>query len=175
MMLCTRGFSVCCDTASRDSSSGRPARTRVASWRVKSERSAGATRRTKLNDRWRFASFCATSLTVTGRSCRSLSSWRMWRGVSPSRTPLRSLPALSSAMYSKAPMARRQCSIFPGDPQHFLDGRLAAEDSGAPVVADGRGREAGMALELLLAHSVVDHRAHAVVHHDQLVDPRAAA
>jgi len=43
-MLCTRGFSVCCDTARSASFERRPARTRVASCRVKSARSAGEMR-----------------------------------------------------------------------------------------------------------------------------------
>src|SRR6185437_9275892 len=65
--------------------------------------------------------------------------------------------------------------VFPGDPQYFLDGGLAAQDSGAPVVADRRRRQSGVALELLLARSIVDHRAHGVIHDDELIDTRAAA
>src|SRR5690242_10527578 len=169
-MLCTRGFSVCCETASSDSSSGSAARTSVASWRVKSARSVGETRRIRLKERWALASLWATSATVTGSSCCSRSSWRMWRGVSPSRMPLRSLPAASRAVYSNAPK-----SILARDPQDFLEGRIAAQHAGAAVVADGGRAEARMALDLVLRLAVVDHVAHRIVDHDELVDAGAAA
>src|SRR5215471_15094185 len=182
-MLCTRGFSVCCETASSDSSSGSPARTRVASCRVNSARSAADTRRAKLNERWRFASFCATSATVTGSSCCSRSSWRMCRGVSPSRIPLRSLPAASSAVYSNAPifklaesrLRRFQPSILARDAQHFLDGRLATQHACSAIVADRRCAETGVTLDLLLGYPIVDHGAHGVIDDDQLVDSGSAA
>src|SRR5579863_89718 len=208
-MLCTRGFSVCCETASRASSSGSPARTRVASWRVKRVRSAVDTRLRRLKERWRLASFCATSLTATGRSCCSRKSCRMWRGVSPSRMPVRSLPPASSAVYSNAPMfvywlkspaassADIGCvsacqrrgfgtlrgrkspepvlSIFTRNTQHLFNGGFAAQHAGAAVIADGGGRGAGMALDLLLRGAVMDHGAHGVIRDDQLVDTRAAA
>src|ERR1700731_1019218 len=169
-MLCTRGFSVCCETASSASSSGSPARASVASCRVNSARSPGDTRRTRLKERWRLASFCATSVTETGSSCCSRSCWRIWRGVSPSRMPLRSRPPASRAVYSNAPN-----SILARDAQYFLDGGFAAQHLDAAVVADrGRGGPR-VALDLLLRGAVVDHGAHGVVGHDELVDARAAA
>src|SRR5882757_6607550 len=164
-ILCMRGLSVCCETASKDSSRGSPARTSVASWRVKRDRSAADRRRPMLKDFWRVASFCATSLTATGSNCLSRSICRIWRGVSPSRMPLCSLPPASSAVYSNAPK-----SILARDSQHFLERRLTAQDLGAAVVTDRGSRLAGVTLELLLAHAVMDHRAHGVIHHDELVD-----
>src|SRR5882757_1188942 len=164
-ILCMRGLSVCCETASKDSSRGSPARTSVASWRVKRDRSAADRRRPMLKDFWRVASFCATSLTATGSNCLSRSICRIWRGVSPSRMPLCSLPPASSAVYSNAPK-----SILARDSQHFLERRLTAQDLGAAVVTDRGSRLAGVTLELLLAHAVMDHCAHGVIHHDELVD-----
>ena len=54
--------------------------------------------------RWRRDSPAATASTVTGMSCRSRSSVRTCRGVSPSMTPLRERPPASRAVYSNAPM-----------------------------------------------------------------------
>src|SRR5882762_664037 len=169
-MLCTRGFSVCCETARSASSRGSPARASVASCRVNSARSPGDTRRARLKERWRLASFSATSVTETGSSCCSRSCWRIWRGVSPSRMPLRSRPPASRAVYSNAPN-----SILARDAQYFLDGGFAAQHPGAAVVADrGRG-DARVAVDLLLRDAVVNHGAHGVIDDDQLVDARAAA
>src|SRR5881275_3310713 len=208
-MLCTRGFSVCCETASSASSRGRPARASVASCRVNSARSAAETRRARLKVRCRRASFLATSVTETGSRCCSRSSWRMWRGVSPSRMPLRSRPPLSRAVYSNAPMvelaesrlrrfqrryasaaldpgakgvafappgqvAGAAASVFARDTQHFLDRGLAPQHLDAAVIADRGRAEARMAVELLLGDAVVDHGAHGVIDHDELVDPGSA-
>src|SRR4029077_13180436 len=170
-MLCTRGRSVCWETASSDSSSGSPARTRVASWRVNSARSVEDTRRMKLKERWRLASRCATSPTLTGSSCCSRSSWRMWRGVSPSRMPLRSWPAASRATYSKAPKP----SVLARYAQYFLERRFTAQHARAAVVADRGGGEACVPLDLLLRGAVMNHGAHRVIDHDELVDARAPA
>ncbi len=41
-----------------------------------------------------------TSVTVTGSSDWSRSSWRTWRALSPSSTPRNSRPWASSAVYS---------------------------------------------------------------------------
>src|SRR6516165_10702613 len=43
------------------------------------------------------------------------------------------------------------------------------------VVADRRGAEARVALDLLLGDPVVDHGAHGIIDDDELVDPGAAA
>src|ERR1700730_1268101 len=136
---------------------------------MNSARSARDTR-ARLKERWRLASFSATSVTETGSSCCSRSCWRIWRGVSPARMPLRSRPPASRAFYSNAPN-----SILARDAQYFLDGGFAAQHLDAAVVADrGRGGPR-VALDLLLRGAVVDHGAHGVVGHDQLVDARAAA
>src|SRR5207237_5474714 len=72
-------------------------------------------------------------------------------------------------------VAGTAASVFARDTQHFLDRGLAAQHLGAAVVAD-RGRERPrVALDLLLRDAVVDHGAHGVTDHDQLVDPRSAA
>src|SRR5580693_7475173 len=113
----------------------------------------------------------------------------MWRGVSPSRMPLRSLPTLSRAVYSKAPMVvywlkaacgafsgtRPGCLIFTRDSQDLLERGLAAQHAGAAVVADGRGALARVAFDLVLGRPVMDHVAHPVVDYDQLIDAGAAA
>src|SRR5262249_39830792 len=125
------------------------------------------------------------------------SSWRMCRGVSPSRIPLRSLPAVSSAVYSNAPILnwlKVACGAFSGsfvqrksqtwqaissilarDAQHFLDGRLATQHACSAIVGDRRCAETGVALDLLLGSPIVDHGAHGVIDDDQLVDSRSAA
>ena len=54
--------------------------------------------------RCRRDSRAATSSTLTGISCRSRSSVRTCRAVSPSMTPLRDRPPASRAVYSNAPM-----------------------------------------------------------------------
>src|SRR3984885_3237156 len=104
------------------------------------------------------ASVCDPSDTLTGRSCRSRSNWRMWRGVSPSRTPLRSRPLGSRAVYSNAPMAERL--VLARDAQDFLHGGLAAQNLRAPIVPNRRGHRARIALELMLRRAVMDHGAH---------------
>src|SRR2546421_11416630 len=153
-MLCTRGFSVCCETASSASSSGNPARASVASCRVNSDRSVGETRRTKLKERWRRASFVQTSVTETGSSCCSRSSWRMWRGVSPSRMPLRSRPPLSRAVYSNAPMVELAESRLRRFQRRYAS---AALDPGAKGVAFAPpGQVAGAALSAEDASASLD-------------------
>src|SRR5947207_1562257 len=132
----------------------------------------------------------------------------MWRGVSPSRMPLRSRPPLSRAVYSNAPIVRLAesrlrrfqrryasasldpgakgvafappgqvagaASVFARDTQHFLDRGLAPQHLDAAVVADRGRAEARVAVELLLGDAVVDHGAHGVIDHDELVDPGSA-
>src|SRR5205823_14927835 len=66
-------------------------------------------------------------------------------------------------------------SIFARDTQHFLDRGLAAQHLGAAVGADRGRAEPRVALDLLLRDTVVNHGAHGVIDHDQLVDARAAA
>src|SRR5580692_7816767 len=171
MMLCTRCFSVCCDIASSDSSSGRPALTRVASCRVNSARSVAETRRAREKLRFLDFSCSETAVTVTGSSCRSRSNWRTCRGVSPSRIPLLSRPTVSTAVYSNAPMNRL---VLARDAQDFLQRRLSAQDPRPTVVADRRGEGAGMAFQVLLGRTVVNHGPHLVIDHDQFVDARAA-
>src|SRR5580692_10011233 len=171
-MLCTRSFSVCCETASSDSSSGNPAFTRVASWRVNSARSVADTRRAKEKLRFWDFSCSDTALTVIGSSCRSRSSWRTWRAVSPSRMPRLSRPPVSTAVYSKAPM--RQL-VLAGDTQDFLQRRLAAHHPRPAVVANGRGQGARVPLQFLFGGAIVNHGAHVIIDHDQLIDAAATA
>src|SRR5580704_4454782 len=171
-MLCTRSFSVCWETASRDSSSGSPAFTSVASCRVNKARCVAETRRAR--EKLRFCDFsCSdTALTVTGSNWRSRSSWRTWRAVSPSRMPRLSRPPGSTAVYSKAPMPQL---VLARDTQDFLQRRLAAQHPGTTVIADGGGQDAGVALQVLFRRAVVNHGAHVVIDHDQFVDAAAAA
>src|SRR5258708_26093001 len=65
-------------------------------------------------------------------------------------------------------------SVFARDTQHFLDRRVAAQHPRAAVVADRGGAEACAAVDLLLRDTVMNHGAHGIVDHDQLVDSRTA-
>src|SRR5688572_12985236 len=181
MMLCTRGFSDCWDTASRASSSGSPAFTSVASCRVSSDRSPAEIPRRNVKLRSRLASPCLTSATVTGSSWRSRSSWRTCLTVSPSTTPFCSRPAVSRAVYSKAPIVAQEeggqglYSVLARDAQDFFDGGFTAQHAHQAVVAD-RGRHgACVALELMLGGFVVNHGAHLVIDDHELVDAGASA
>src|SRR5665213_4222462 len=171
-MLCTRSFSVCCETASKDSSSGNPAFTRVASCRVNNARCVAETRRAR--EKLRFCDFsCSdTAFTVTGSNCRSRRSWRTWRAVSPSRMPRLSRPPGSTAVYSNAPMGQL---VLARDAQDFLQRRLAAQHPGTAVIADGGGPDPRGALQVLLRGAVVNHGTHVIIDHHQLVDAAAAA
>ena len=74
-----------------------PARDNVASWRVMSARSSADRPRLRAKRCRRTARLPSISVTATGISSRSRSRLRTWRGVSPSSTPLRSLPSASTA------------------------------------------------------------------------------
>ena len=102
-MLLVRGVSFCCETASKDSSSGMPDCDNDANCRVTSASSAGETPRRNEKLRCRRASFCATSVTLTGSRSRSRNCCRTCFAVSPSSSPLDCLPAWSIATYSNAP------------------------------------------------------------------------
>src|SRR5580692_9457894 len=171
-MLWTRSRSVCCETASSDSSSGKPAFTKVASCRVNRARSVAETRRAR--EKLRFCDFsCSdTALTVTGSSCRSRSSWRTCRAVSPSRMPRLSRPPGSTAVYSNAPI--RQL-ILARDTQDFFERRLAAQHPGTAVITDRGGQGACVVLQVLFGGAIVNHGTHLVIDHHQLVDAAAAA
>src|ERR1700733_4957709 len=173
-MLCTRSFSVCCETASKDSSSGNPAFTSVASCRVNNARCVADTRRARDREKLRLCDFsCSdTALTLTGSNCRSRSSWRTWRAVSPSSMPRLSRPPGSTAVYSNAPMGQL---ILARDTQDFLQRRLPAQHPRPTVIADGGGQGARVALQILFRGAVVNHGAHMVIDHDQFVDAAAAA
>src|SRR6056297_395542 len=174
-MLWVRGFSVCWATACSVSSSGMPEFTRVASWRVTSASSVAEKPRRSPTDNCRADSFSATSETSRGTSARSRRSWRTCRAVSPSRTPFFSLPALSSATYSKAPTwPVPGGSVGPRDPEYLLQGGHAGEDLGATVVAEARAEITGVFHQLVFAGTVVDHRSHVLVHGHQFVDAGAA-
>src|SRR4051812_4439349 len=177
MMLWTRGFSDCWDTANSASSSGRPALTSVASWRVNSERSEAEMPRRSWKPRCRLVSPCLTSATVTGSSCRSRRICRTCLMVSPSTRPFCSRPAVSSAVYSKAPISdqARRPSILARHAQDFLERGLAAQHLVEPVIADRRRHGARVFLECVLGRAIVDHGAHLVVDHHHFVDAGTAA
>src|ERR1044072_1511344 len=168
MILRMRGRSVCSETASSASSSGRPECTSVAIWRVSSERSAAEMpRRNVYCLPSRRVSVCSTSLTESGSRLWSRSIWRTARAVSPSRTPLRSRPVASTAVYSNAPNAEL---ILARHAQHFFDRRRAGHDLRTAVVANTGGQSARVLVELVLAGAVVNHRTHGVVDQHQLVN-----
>src|SRR5690606_7999373 len=96
-----------------------------------------------------------TSVTCTGSRRWSRSWLRTWRAVSPSMTPRRSLPAASSAVYSKAPMLGAR-SVLAGHAQDFFDRGAAAQDLGPSVITDRRGEGARIALQLVLGGFVMD-------------------
>src|SRR4051812_32250537 len=63
-------------------------------------------------------------------------------------------------------------SVFARHAQHFLDRGLALQHLGAPVVADGRCQGTCIALELMLARTIMDHGAELVVDDDELINSR---
>src|SRR6056297_2815672 len=176
-MLLRRGFSLCWPTARRVSSSGIPERSRVASCRVTSARSAAfmPRRRLKLPPPRRSRSM--TSLIDMGSMPRSRSSWRTWRAVSPSSTPLCWRPPRSTAVYSKAPMGQVRCraSVIARDTDDFLESRRAVEHLAYAVVADSLAERAGIVLQRLFALPLVNHRLHALIHRDEFIDAAAPA
>ena len=173
-MLWMRGFSDCWETASSASSRGSPAFTSVASWRVSSDRSEADMPRRREKLRSRLASPCLTSATVTGRSCRSRRICRTCLTVSPSTTPFCSRPAVSRAVYSKAPIGGADQSSRVTRRTSSMRG-FAAQHLVHAVVANRRCQGARVALELVLGGAVVDHGAHLVIDDDQFVDAGTAA
>src|SRR6185295_10162225 len=173
-ILRMRGRSVCSETAVNASSSGRPERTNVEICRVSSERSPAEMPRRRLNCcRSRRFSVCRTSLTESGRRLWSRSIWRTARAVSPSRTPLRSRPVASTAVYSKAP--KYFALVLARHAQHFFDRRGARQYLRTTVVADAVGHGPCVLLQILLTRAVVNHRTHRVIDHHQLVNAGAAS
>src|SRR5688572_14419776 len=65
-------------------------------------------------------------------------------------------------------------SVFTRHPQYFLDRRDTGEDFGAAIVANARRERARIALQLVLARPVMNHRAHGVVDEHELVDSGAS-
>src|SRR6185436_12150192 len=93
--------------------------------------------------------------------------------VSPSRTPLRSRPVASTAVYSKAP--NYFALVLARHAQHFFDRRGARQYLRTTVVADAVGHGPCVLLQILLACAVVNHRTHRVIDHHQLVNAGAAS
>src|SRR5687768_11655805 len=93
--------------------------------------------------------------------------------VSPSTTPFCSRPALSRAVYSKAPTGFRL--VLARDAQDFFDRGFAAQDLVETVVANGRCHRARITLEVVFGGFVVNHGPHRIVDDDELVDAGAPA
>src|SRR5882757_3854653 len=169
---CTRLLSLCCATAVSASSSGRPERVSVASWRVNSASSVLLMLPPPLKSK--LPRFCAlpaaTSCTYIGVRPRSRSICRTCRGVSPSISPLLLRPPASSAVYSKAAIGL----LFDRHAQHFAERGLAGQHLVAAGLQDAGAALARGGFQNLLGSIVVDQRLQAAIHLDDFMDAAAS-
>ena len=149
----------CSDTASSASSSGRPALTSVASWRVSSARSRAEMPRRSENAALALCLARLTSATLTGSSGCSRRSWRTCRGVAFEDAAVLAAAGIQRRVLN-APMRHQSSRVTRSTSSSVVSpaGSCACRPRGCSGVERAR-----VALELVLAGAVVDHRAHRVV------------
>src|SRR5512133_1256946 len=167
-------WSICSTSAPSDSTSGMPAPTSTANWRVMMARSVALTRPriTRFIETsraaWAFCS-CAPSTSVRKTPSR-FSTARSVLGLSASLSPWTVLPAASSALYWKTGISEVLCGHREDlgrrrDPARHLVGAVLHE--GQHPVLDGRLLD-GVGVDVL-----EDELPDVVVDEHQLVDPGA--
>src|SRR5258706_5193958 len=179
--LRARAEALCSMSTLKHSSMGRPARNRVANWRVTSDSSRRESLgRAKRSPRPRRVPTERMPSTASGARPRSRRSDLACRSVSASITPRVSRPPASSALYSKPDIGsgsyfRLIRDSFTGNAQHFLEAGLArahpAQAVFAQVAHAGLTRGLG---ELGLRGTVVYQAPRVLVDEEQLENAAAA-
>src|SRR5215831_1954773 len=167
--------SVCSMRTLRHSSIVRPARSRVANWRVRSARPLRDRPGREKRSRTPACSAAARiASTASGASPRSRSSVLAWRSVSASMTPRFSRPPASSALYSKPDIGYTR-ELLAAHAQHFLEAGFAGLHPAHSILPQAfHALRARVIAQVGFRGAVVDQAPRFVIDQQQLEDAAAA-